>query len=100
MCTLPSRHDYVLEHTHYKFSFLLFTTSNSSQDIRVRHSYGSTQAVTCEVGIKHSLLQRKFGGALLYAGEGKEGKVIHIEVLTQSVESGVGGGQILEERRG
>ena len=44
--------------------------------------------------------KESLGGALLYAGEGKEGKVIHIEVLTQSVESGVGGGQILEERRG
>lgn len=91
------------EHIHYKFSFLLFTTSNSSQDIRVIHSYGSTQAATCEAELNILFWKESLGGIVVWcegAGEGKEVKTVPIEVLTQSVESGVGAGQILEERRG
>lgn len=49
MYALPWRHDWVLEHMHYKFYFLLFTTSNGSQDILITHSYCSTHAITLEV---------------------------------------------------
>lgn len=67
---------------HHKFSFLLFTTSNSSQDIRIIQSYGSTQAFTCEVELNILHYKESWGHCCMtLKGWGRQVKMIHTEVF-------------------